>query len=308
MHSPLNPYSPAANRRKHAASIAARQAALSSQAARLHTAPLSRPDESAFNFNESAISLHDEQYDNDRIAKGELAPAADEPGRVLDVKSAIRFWAPAACDICGTTASEGQRTVLDLSLADVEHVPAVNVGLLFVPVSIYQMLRGALVLWVGVFSVIFLGRRLTKAQWTALATVMLGVAVVGCSSLIGNDQAAQDESTAEEAKAVSPLAGVALIVVAQVFTATQFVLEEKIMEKHAVDPLLAAGYEGTCGLFTTLAGMVVLHYFIGSTPAGRGGYFDAPTGWQQIVSNPKVWGSSIVIAFRYGHCRKSKAE
>jgi hypothetical protein len=76
------------------------------------------------------------------------------------------------------------------------------------------------------------------------------------------------------------------------------VLEEKIMEKHAVDPLLAAGYEGTSGLVTTMIGLMVLHYFIGSTPAGRGGYFDAPTGWRQIVDNPKVWGSSIVIAIR----------
>lgn len=35
-----------------------------------------------------------------------------------------------------------------------------NVGLLYTPVSIYQMTRGALVLFVGVLSVIFLRRRL----------------------------------------------------------------------------------------------------------------------------------------------------
>ena len=39
-----------------------------------------------------------------------------------------------------------------------------NVGLLFTPVSIYQMTRGALVLFVGVFSVIFLKRRLWLYQ------------------------------------------------------------------------------------------------------------------------------------------------
>lgn len=93
----------------------------------------------------------------------------------------------------------------------------VNVGLLFVPVSIYQMLRGALVLWVGVFSVIFLHRKLTKAQWTALATVMLGIAVVGCSSLTGGKEEAIENAAAEvEEPAVSPLAGVLLIIVAQV--------------------------------------------------------------------------------------------
>lgn len=107
MHSPLNPYSPAANRRRHAASAAARRAALSSQSARLHTAPLSRPDESAIFFNESAISLHDENAERERLDKGEIA-IEDDPGRIWDVKSAVRFWAPAACDICGTTASASQ--------------------------------------------------------------------------------------------------------------------------------------------------------------------------------------------------------
>lgn len=39
-----------------------------------------------------------------------------------------------------------------------------NVGLLYSPVSIYQMTRGALVLFVGVLSVIFLHRRLWLYQ------------------------------------------------------------------------------------------------------------------------------------------------
>ncbi|KAK4058650.1 hypothetical protein OIO90_000094 [Microbotryomycetes sp. JL221] len=80
-------------------------------------------------------------------------------------------------------------------------------------------------------------------------------------------------------------------------TASQFVLEEKIMERHSVDPLLAAGYEGTSGLITTLAGLFILNAWIGSKPAGRGGYFDAKTGWHQIIDNPPVFGSSILIAF-----------
>jgi hypothetical protein len=40
-----------------------------------------------------------------------------------------------------------------------------NVGLLYTPVSIYQMTRGALVLFVGVFSVLFLHRGLYVYQY-----------------------------------------------------------------------------------------------------------------------------------------------
>lgn len=41
-----------------------------------------------------------------------------------------------------------------------------NIGLLYTPVSIYQMTRGALVLFVGVLSVVFLRRRLWLYQFS----------------------------------------------------------------------------------------------------------------------------------------------
>lgn len=206
LNSRLNPWNPKKQSRRHA-SANARRAALASQSARLQSAPLSRPDESAIFFNESAISLHEEPEVEAQKVKEE------KEERVLDWRTARLFWAPAACDICGTTASE--LSVLSFRHSLLTLSSPVNVGLLFVPVSIYQMLRGALVLWVGVFSVIFLHRKLTKAQWTALATVMAGIAVVGCSSLLGTEKEAV-ENAAEKEAAVSPLAGVCLIIVAQV--------------------------------------------------------------------------------------------
>ena len=66
---------------------------------------------------------------------------------------------PSSCDIMGTTL--------------------VNVGLIMVPASIYQMVRGFLVVFVGLFSVIFLKRRLTMSQWGGLFLVVLGVSLVG---------------------------------------------------------------------------------------------------------------------------------
>ncbi len=47
-------------------------------------------------------------------------------------------------------------------------IQLMNVGLLYTPVSIYQMTRGALVLFVGVLSVIFLRRRLWLYQLSLL--------------------------------------------------------------------------------------------------------------------------------------------
>ncbi|KAI5478577.1 5-methyltetrahydropteroyltriglutamate-homocysteine S-methyltransferase [Pseudohyphozyma bogoriensis] len=256
---------------------------------RLGNAPLSRPDESAIYFNESDISMINEAVPappptatEDSAAVGPEGGVASKHGAagVEGWRKAALFWAPAVCDICGTTA--------------------MNIGLLFVPVSAYQMLRGALVLWVGVFSVVFLKRQLAKAQWIALATVMLGVAVVGLSSVVGGGGKKEVESAGEGAEGEKdPLVGVLLILVAQVFEfpppASQFVLEEKIMERYSVEPLLAVGYEGFFGFLSTIAGIIVLQIFVGSTPRGKGGYFDAPNGWKEVVNNPGVWGSSIAI-------------
>lgn len=76
--------------------------------------------------------------------------------------------------------------------------------------------------WVGVFSVVFLKRSLTRAQWVALAVCMFGVAIVGSSSLIGHGSTPEEADAAAEEGKVSPLVGVGLILVAQVFSASRF--------------------------------------------------------------------------------------
>ncbi|GAC99413.1 hypothetical protein PHSY_007014 [Pseudozyma hubeiensis SY62] len=202
-------------------------------------------------------------------------------GEALSGKAIGLFFMPALCDICGTTL--------------------MNVGLLFTPVSIYQMTRGALVLWVGVFSVAFLRRHLHLFQWLSLVTVMMGVSVVGLSGTVFKSPEAtgaldgdEDDELTESAQA---LLGVFLILFAQLFTASQFVLEEKIMSRYSVEPLLAVGYEGVFGSITTLIAMPLLHYFIGSTEEGRGGYFDMSAGFYQIMTVPAVLISSIAICF-----------
>lgn len=91
------------------------------------------------------------------------------------------------------------------------------IGLLYTPVSIYQMTRGALVLWVGLFSVMFLRRKLWLYQyvcclfngdhkvlnkldyihscrWLSLVTVMIGVSIVGLSGSLAKDAGKGDAS------------------------------------------------------------------------------------------------------------------
>ena len=207
---------------------------------------------------------------------------------------------PACCDITGTTL--------------------MNIGLLFVAASIYQMTRGALVLFVGLFSVIFLKRKLYLYQWLALFIVVLGVALVGLAGAIAKNPQAQPEPTslvetgllalravAEEVKiqvqtpeALWTVIGVLTIGAAQIFTATQFVLEEWILEQYALEPLKVVGWEGVFGFIVTIIGMAILHFAVGRTDKGRNGYFDAEEGWREITHYRAIAVSSVLIMISIG--------
>lgn len=191
---------------------------------------------------------------------------------------------PAICDICGTTL--------------------MNAGLLMVAASIYQMTRGALVLFVGLFSVLFLKRRLFAFQWTSLVGVMLGVGIVGLAGAIWPDDqkkaAVLGHTTEAASDTLLAIIGVLLIAGAQIFTATQFVVEEYLLERSTIEPINVVGWEGVFGFLVTLLGMVILHFLIGRTDAGRYGYFDMVEGWRQVTSKPELYISSILIMISIG--------
>ena len=219
--------------------------------------------------------------------------AADHtPGKPCPTcPSVLRGWRvtllalPAICDILGTTL--------------------MNAGLLLVAASIYQMTRGALVLFVGLFSVLFLRRRLHPFQWLSLVGVVLGVGIVGLAGAIQPEkkpgiEGEEGENGGVGADAVRVIVGVLMIAGAQIFTATQFVLEEYILERSAIEPIRVVGWEGVFGFSVTLLGMVVLHLAIGRTEAGRYGPFDMVEGWRQFWEYRAVFVSSILIMISIG--------
>ncbi|KAF4621906.1 hypothetical protein G7Y89_g14440 [Cudoniella acicularis] len=203
---------------------------------------------------------------------------------------------PAICDICGTTL--------------------MNVGLLFVAPSIYQMTRGALVLFVGLFSMIFLRRKLHLFEWFALVVVVLGVGIVGLAGALFKEKAADSPVDAallviregvtyvvveaRSPEALLTIIGIFLIAGAQIFTASQFVLEEHILEKYALEPLKVVGWEGLFGFSVTVVGMIILHFAIGMTEKGRYGYFDIVEAWYEVTHFRGIAVSSVLIMISIG--------
>ncbi|KAF8270274.1 hypothetical protein EI94DRAFT_1723208 [Lactarius quietus] len=239
-----------------------------------------------------AIRLPEEDSDS---SLADLSESQKLPLQKLTGRRILWLWLPALCDLTGTTL--------------------MNVGLLYTPVSIYQMTRGALVLFVGILSVVFLRRRLHLYQWLSLVTVMAGVSLVGFSGSLVKDTLRTTalsfvnmfdptapaielptDGSVEDAEAAKVVIGVFFILFAQIFTASQFVIEEKILGQYSIPPLLAVGYEGLFGTISVLLLLPLLPLIKLPPSSPAAAWFDLVRGWHQLVDTPSVLYSGIVIA------------
>lgn len=125
------------------------------------------------------------------------------------------------------------------------------VGLTLTYASVFQMLRGSVVIFTGILSVLFLGRKLYAFHWLGMLLILVGLLVVGLSSLGGDD----------DANAPNPILGDILIVGAQLVVAIQMVVEERAVKKYNVPALQVVGYEGMFGA-TAISVILLIFYYV----------------------------------------------
>ncbi|XP_056337157.1 solute carrier family 35 member F6 [Danio aesculapii] len=186
------------------------------------------------------------------------------------------FLPPALCDMLGTSI--------------------MYVALNMTSASSFQMLRGAVIIFTGLLSVAFLGRRLKPSQWFGILITILGLVVVGLADFVSGHG---DDSH----KLSEIITGDLLIIMAQIIVAVQMVLEEKFVYKHNVHPLKAVGTEGFFG-FVILSLLLIPMFFIhvGSFADNpRQVLEDALDAFCQIGHKPLILlallGNTVSIAF-----------
>jgi len=142
------------------------------------------------------------------------------------------------------------------ALCDMTATSLMYVGLNLTYASVFQMLRGSVVIFTGIMSVIFLKRKLVAAQWIGMVLVLLGLGCVGLSSVL---------FSSSDSNAPNPLLGDVLIIAAQIVVSIQMVLEEKFVAKYNVPPLKAVGLEGAFGFVGTTFFLLIFYYIPGSS-------------------------------------------
>lgn len=180
-------------------------------------------------------------------------------------------------------------------MCDLVATSTMYVGLILTYASSFQMLRGSVIIFVALFSKIFLGRQLGVRRWVGILFIASGLAIVGVSDMLSHDNTAD---------ATNVIIGDCLIVVAQIITACQMTYEEKFVGSMNIPSLQAVGWEGIFG-FVVLSVLLVPMYFL-HVPAPfsnnpRGVLEDAVDAFYMIKNNGlllvPITGTVFSIAF-----------
>lgn len=107
------------------------------------------------------------------------------------------------------------------------------------------MLRGSVVIFTGILTVVFLRRKLKAFHWLGMFLVLVGTALVGASSMVCHEAGNADAPR-------NPTLGNILIIIAQVVVAFQVVVEEKFIGGYNVRACLMLNNQTCCKMFVRL--------------------------------------------------------
>ncbi|CEL95422.1 unnamed protein product [Vitrella brassicaformis CCMP3155] len=122
---------------------------------------------------------------------------------------------------------------------------------LIISASAVQMIRGSVVIFTALFSVIFLKRRLFAHHYVGVACVCVGIVLVALTTILYHPPS----GSAPPPSGIHPFVGVVVCTCSQMASAALFVIEEKVLSRYQVAPIEAIGLEG---MFGCTIGVVLL--------------------------------------------------
>jgi len=169
-----------------------------------------------------------------------------------------------------------------------------GVGMLFISASVWQMMRGSLILFTAALSVLVLGRRLERQHVLGLLLATLGLALVGISSWLDSETPTLFSLLVHGSSggsASDALFGIILTVLSQLCTAIQVVVEESLLkigsDRYTTpSPERVVAYEGLWGCMIMIVVLIGLQYTSGP---------DHGSAENSVDSFEKLFNSSTLI-------------
>jgi drug/metabolite transporter (DMT)-like permease len=135
-----------------------------------------------------------------------------------------------------------------------------GVSMLFISASVWQMLRGSMIVYTAILSVVFLNRRLQTQHVTGLLVASLGLSFVGVSAYLDSESSPslllQQAVHLGTDSTTLVIFGIGLTVLSQFCSAIQVVVEEYLLKTDGTEyacpsPARVVSYEGLWG-FTVM--------------------------------------------------------
>jgi drug/metabolite transporter (DMT)-like permease len=176
------------------------------------------------------------------------------------------------------------------SVFDLAATALCMMGLRFLDVSVYQLLRGSGIIFVALMKQHVLGDHLYKFQWVGVFWNVMSVFLVGGTAILNSSQ----NSTVEPGEA---LLGVVLVMCGAFVQALQFVFEEKVMamDEGAAPPLLLIGMEGLWGTLLCLTVVYPLAYYLPGSD--HGSYEDPFNTYTMFMNSPTIQWAFFIYFF-----------
>lgn len=167
-------------------------------------------------------------------------------------------------------------------------------GLQYIDVSIYQLLRGSGIIFVALMKQHVLGDSLYTFQWVGVFWNVISVILVGGTAILNESSKGDDED--ENAPQGQALLGVLLVMAGAVVQAMQFVFEEKVMTMDIPSPpLLLIGMEGLWGTILCVLFVYPLAYYLPGDD--HGSYEDFYNTIHMFTHSPVIQYAFVVYFF-----------
>lgn len=175
------------------------------------------------------------------------------------------------------------------SVFDLAATALCMMGLQYIDVSIYQLLRGSGIIFVALMKQHVLGDNLFMFQWVGVFWNVIAVLLVGGTAILNESE--KDEET----QSGDALLGVVLVMAGAVVQAMQFVFEEKVMTMDIPSPpLLLIGAEGFWGSLLCLVVVYPLVYYL---PGDDHGSYEDPFNTIHMFMNSSTIQNAFIVYF-----------
>ena len=111
-------------------------------------------------------------------------------------------------------------------------------GLTYLTSSILSMLRSLEIIYVCLWSRIFLKNPIYKHHFLGIGSLIFGLILVGINALIYDSNQVAKE----------PIVGIILLLISQMFSSAEYIFQEKFIKYYDVHPFQLVGFEGLWGI------------------------------------------------------------